>query len=142
MVQWVKDLALLLLGHGFDPCPGNSCITWVQICPSPIKKRKETSSPGHLLAVRFAALGRCLVASRFDVEDSPAPLFNRRKHHPHSLKQFSVPRNVQGHPGLPQPSGSSSQVALPWALAGDVSPLPNLTPSSSPLPPELVLGAS
>ena len=28
MLHWVKDLALSLLWHGFNPKPGNVCIPW------------------------------------------------------------------------------------------------------------------
>ena len=39
MAQWVKDPALLLLWHGFDPWPGNFHMPWAQ--PGKKKKRKE-----------------------------------------------------------------------------------------------------
>ena len=40
MVQQVKDLAWLLLCHGFNPWPRNFCMSWIQ----PKKKKKEDLS--------------------------------------------------------------------------------------------------
>ena len=37
MAQWVKDLVLSLLGHGFDSWPRNFCMSWMR----PKKKKKR-----------------------------------------------------------------------------------------------------
>ena len=65
MAQWVKQQAWSLLWHGFDPWPGNFCITRYQ------KKKKKKS---RMLLLRNT---QALTASRSLLcKPRPAPEWN------------------------------------------------------------------
>ena len=64
VAQWVKDLALLLLWHGFDPWPRNVCMLWVW------PKTTYKQCPGLLkLAWQGFLSGEKIAWSRIKIEE-------------------------------------------------------------------------